>query len=240
MVAPVAKIARKLQGFGFNNVSIIPTGIDLEKFKLDNGRVPILKAKLGIPPDYAVLVTVCRLSPEKNVIEQLGLLKSLLQVCPNTILLIVGDGPERDALEQKTSQLGLGGNVVFVGLVQPSEVQDYYHLGDLFISTSNGESQGLTYAEAFASSLPVICKEVGDGCLTGILKNGFNGYMFKSEEEFTNNVSLILKNPKILSEMSINAGHTAKCFSGEKFGNDIFMLYQTVLAKRGNIHESIT
>lgn len=60
-----------------------------------------------------------------------------MQNLPNAVLLIVGDGPERAALEQQAQSLGVADRVIFVGAVPPAEVPRYYALGDVFVSASH-------------------------------------------------------------------------------------------------------
>jgi 1,2-diacylglycerol 3-alpha-glucosyltransferase len=74
--------------------------------------------------------------------------------------LIVGDGPYRSALEQMVSELGIQDSVRFAGMIPPKQIGDYYHIGDLFVSASASETQGLTYIEALASGLPTLCRKM--------------------------------------------------------------------------------
>ena len=76
----------------------------------------------------------------------------------------MGDGPCRAELEQESARLGLQGQVVFAGMVKPQEVGDYYRLGDVFVSASNSETQGLTYIEALANALPHSAEKMNAWC----------------------------------------------------------------------------
>ncbi|MUT94720.1 MAG: glycosyltransferase [Subdoligranulum sp.] len=80
-----------------------------------------------------------------------------MQNLSDAVLLIVGDGPERAVLEQQAQSLGVADRVIFVGAVPPAEVPRYYALGDVFVSASTSEAQGLTYIEAMAAGLPLLC-----------------------------------------------------------------------------------
>ena len=63
-----------------------------------------------------------------------------MQNLPDAVLLIVGDGPERAALEQQAQSLGVADRVIFVGAVPPAQVPRYYALGDVFVSASTSEA----------------------------------------------------------------------------------------------------
>lgn len=71
---------------------------------------------------------------------------------------------------------------MFAGKVLPTEVQCYYRLGDLFVRASVSETQGLTYIEAMANGLPLLCRK--DECLSEVLLEGVNGYTYQTKEQF--------------------------------------------------------
>ena len=101
---------------------------------------------------------------------------------PDQRMLLVGDGPYRDELEKKADEIGIRSRLIFTGMVSPKQVPDYYAAGDIFISASNSETQGLTYMEAMASALPLLCK--ADECLDDVIESGTNGFLYHSEDEF--------------------------------------------------------
>ncbi len=155
VIAPTPKISRLLVGYGVHcPVRIIPTGLDLQRFAVPQDDA--LRSRLGLPPKEAnktVLLSLGRLAKEKNTTELVDSMQNL----PNAVLLIVGDGPECAALEQQAQSLGVADRVIFVGAVPPAEVPRYYALGDVFVSASTSEAQGLTYIEAMAAGLPLLC-----------------------------------------------------------------------------------
>ena len=67
-------------------------------------------------------------------------------------------------------------------MVSPAEVASYYPAGDLFVSASTSETQGLTYAEALAAGLPLLCRR--DQCLRAVVEEDKNGWQYRTEEEF--------------------------------------------------------
>ena len=135
---------------------------------------------LGIGDDDQVLLNLGRLGGEKNLGELLTLFAQARQENDNLKFLIVGDGPAREELEHQAKKLGVEKDVIFTGMVDPSEVQNYYQLGDIFVSASTSETQGLTYIDAAANGLPLLCRQ--DDCLTDVLQEGKNGYEYTSAE----------------------------------------------------------
>ena len=75
-------------------------------------------------------------------------------------------------------------------MVEPTEVQKYYKLGDVFVSASTSETQGLTYVEAAANGLPLVCR--ADLCLKGIIYEGQNGYEYTCKKDFLRKMELVL------------------------------------------------
>ena len=72
--------------------------------------------------------------------------------------------------KKRSEELKLAKNVIFTGMIIPEEVGRYYQAGDLFVSASTSETQGMTYAEALASGIPLLCRR--DGCLEQVVTDG--------------------------------------------------------------------
>ena len=120
-----------------------------------------------------MLIYIGRISKEKNLDEIIRHFYEIQNEDTQVKLVIVGDGPELDELKRQSVELKLEDNVIFTGAVPWSEIQDYYAMGDIFVSASTSETQGLTYAEALASGLPILVRR--DECLKGILSPMKNG-----------------------------------------------------------------
>ncbi|MCT6823130.1 MAG: glycosyltransferase family 4 protein [Apilactobacillus sp.] len=155
VVAPSTKVLDTLVRYGVKSpIRIIPTGINIGKFNTDSDFD--LRTNLGVSADAKILLSVSRLAYEKNIKELINSMPAILTGQPNTHLVIVGDGPAKDDLKQQTNDMKLNDNVHFVGEINNDEVYKYYHSADIFVSTSNSESQGLTYIEAMAAGVKVV------------------------------------------------------------------------------------
>lgn len=155
VVAPSTKVLDTLVRYGVKSpIRIIPTGINIGKFNTDSDFD--LRTDLGVSSDAKILLSVSRLAYEKNIKELINSMPDILKDQPNTHLVIVGDGPAKDDLKQQTNDMNLNDNVHFVGEINNDEVYKYYHSADIFVSTSNSESQGLTYIEAMAAGVKVV------------------------------------------------------------------------------------
>jgi rhamnosyl/mannosyltransferase len=96
----------------------------------------------------------------------------------NATLLIVGDGPEHERLEQIAAEYGIVERVRFVGRVADDDLPAYYHAADVFVLASHlrAEAFGIVLLEAMASSLPVISTELGTGTSV-VNQHGVTGFV---------------------------------------------------------------
>ena len=225
LIAPTAKVRLLLQGYGVSKpVFVVPSGIDLGHFQAEPDvlRRNVLKASLNIPQDRTVLVFVGRLAEEKRVEE---LLRFRAGMGPGKVpLLLVGDGPDRNRLESVAADLGLGvPDVVFAGMVPAEQVADWYQLGDLFVSASTSETQGLTYAEALAAGVPVLCR--ADPCLLGVVRDGENGWQYHGEAEFRQRLEDFLAHPQRREALCRAARETGEEYSAQRFAERVESIY---------------
>jgi len=183
VIAPVEKAKDSLVKYGVKKpIRIAPTGINFEPFrKFDESDIIELKNELGLDESVPIVLYLGRLAKEKSVDVILNQFPALLEKLPNTKLVIVGDGPNREALAELTLKLGVKESVIFTGAKPWEVIGKYYKLGDIFVTASTSETQGLTYIEAMAAGTPVVAKF--DKSVEGVLTDGETGYCFYSNDE---------------------------------------------------------
>lgn len=120
------------------------------------------------------------------------------------------------------------------GMIPPEEVWKYYQAGDLFVSASTSETQGMTYVEALAAGLPLLCRR--DGCLEGIVKEGENGWQYDDMKEFL----AFLERWGDLDESGKRklckcARKSAERFSAETFGRGVERIYEQERKRTENL-----
>jgi L-malate glycosyltransferase len=148
-------IARERWRFSVKRLRYIPNGVDCARFAERIGS----RAEFGLPEDGLLVGSVGALRPEKNfarLIRAFARLPAQL----DAHLVLVGDGPERSALEATATQLGLSGRVHFAGRRDHPE-RVLCHL-DLFALSSDTEQMPISLIEAMAAGLPVAATDVGD------------------------------------------------------------------------------
>ncbi|MFR7908689.1 MAG: glycosyltransferase family 4 protein [Oscillospiraceae bacterium] len=237
VIAPSQKIERLLKDYDIEQpIKVIPTGLRLKKFsdEISVNIINELKAKLGIPLKSRVLITVGRAAKEKNIDELIRYFKRL--DIENTVFVIIGGGPYLDALKDLAYAENISDKMIFTGAVEPENIAAYYRLGDIFLSASQSETQGLTYIEALASGLPAVCRR--DDCLNDVITNGKNGGQYTDFKEFSELIRTFLFNDELYKSMSENAVETAQKYSAEKFAKDVETVYMEILEKRN--HYEIT
>jgi len=230
VIAPTHKVEHSLLNYGVKNkISVVPSGISLEQHqkRLTEEERRAKRASLGISDDQKVLLYLGRLGTEKNLDELLGLFADAFAENPSLVLLIVGGGPAREQLERYTDKLHIHDHVIFTGMVEPSEVQEYYQLGDVFVSASTSETQGLTYIEAAANGLPLLCRQ--DLCLQDVIEQGENGFEYTTEEEFLQNIEAIMQNPDWRVHAGKRSEEIAAGFDKEIFGETMEKVYESLL-----------
>ncbi len=229
LVAPTQKVENTLQGYGMHNpISVVPSGISLEQHqkRLTPEARQEKRLALGIREDDQVLLNLGRLGGEKNLGELLLLFAKARVENDHLKFLIVGDGPARPDLEAQAKELGVQEHVIFTGMVPPAEVQDYYQLGDVFVSASTSETQGLTYIEAAANGLPLLCRQ--DDCLADVLQEGENGYEYTSSDEFLQAIDAVM-DPAWRQSATRRSEEIASSFGKKAFGDAIENIYESVL-----------
>ena len=229
VIAPTDKVRTILTGYKIDrDIRVIPTGIDLRKFTAaaPPERLLDLKRELGIPAENRVLISVGRLAKEKNLEEILTFHAKMQQ--DNITLIIVGDGPHRASLAHFAQQLGIGTKTVFTGMIPPDCIADYYRLGDLFVSASGSETQGLTYIEALASGVPALCRR--DPCLDDVIVDGKNGWQYDNEADYFEKLNLYFSSDALRASMSYYAAQMSEQqYSAVVFGDKVEAAYGDVL-----------
>lgn len=239
VVAPTKKTEKLLKSYGVQKpIRIIPTGIDFTPFNPENytvDEVSHLKDVFHIPQDDPIILFVGRVAQEKSIDVLIKAMPQVIAQLPNAKLVIVGDGPSRLELEELAHKLGVSHAVIFTGMQPWHTIGRMYQLGDVFVSASVTETQGLTFAEAMAAALPVIARE--DESIAGFVRDGYNGRLFHDVDELAAALIDVLKDPNYRQTLSNNAIHSIKPLSAETFGHNAELFYKEILTLYHGTHD---
>lgn len=230
LIVPTAKtkeIFKKQYKFK-REVHVIPNGIDLDKFSIENinkKELEKIKKQYGIKDTDFVIMYVGRLGPEKNITFLARAQKQIVKKHKNCKLVIVGEGPMKNELEKITSSIRE--NVIFTGKIPQSDIQYYYRLADLFATASKFETQGLTVIEALASGVCALC--ILDDSFKDALIDNVNGNFFETEKEYVDLVDKLMTDEKLLNKYKKNAIKTANEHSYLTFGDKVLEVYELAI-----------
>ncbi|MFW5909039.1 MAG: glycosyltransferase, partial [Desulfosalsimonas sp.] len=207
-----------------------PTGIDYERFRqVSEHEVEELKESLGID-DERVFVSVSRLSNEKNIdfmVDAINNLRKQTEV--KFRFLMIGQGHQRERLQQRIESLGLENEFILVGGVAPEDMPKWYRLGDAFLFASKSETQGMVILEAMAAGLPVVA--VRSSGIDDVVRNGFNGFKTpEKQDQWCQRIRQILEDDGLRKEMSENAVKFAGNYSVDRFTEEVRQIYGFTLA----------
>ena len=174
VIAPSAGLRDVLMRFGIDSpIAVVPNGVDIQPFRQSIS--PMERSEFGFNPNDILLIYVGRLGPEKNLSFLLRSFAGAAKAYDNIGLLLVGDGPERDNLQDRTQHMGIANRVFFTGLVAYETLPRYLSMADAFVTASVTEVHPLSVIEAMAAGLPVlgirspgVADSIEDG-VTGLL-----------------------------------------------------------------------
>ena len=212
---------------------VIPTGIHVQEYERQDITVEDVKAlrsKLGIAENDIMLLSLSRVSYEKNIQAILKQFPEVLAENKHVKLVIAGDGPYLSNLKAMAAELGIEEAVIFTGMVSHDATALYYKASDFFISASTSETQGLTYTESLASGTPVIAH--GNPYLEDIIDQKMFGTLFYHEEDLADAIlDAIAVAPAMDDKMYKKKMHD---ISAEHFGKSVYAFYLDVLIAAKN------
>ncbi len=213
-------------------INVIPTGIDIDKFKLTQNikkEIENIKKKYKIKDTDFIIGSVGRIAPEKSFDKLLYNIKEMIKVNTNIKVMLVGGGPDLDNLKELTKKLHLEDYVIFTDKVNYDLVPAYFNTFNVIVSFSKTETQGLTIIEGLAASKPTICIE--DDSFKAMIEPNYNGYLFKNDNEFKDYIFKLMNDKKLYKDMSTNARNSTYKYSKEVFASEVLKVYHKAIEK---------
>ncbi|MCI0406572.1 MAG: glycosyltransferase family 4 protein [candidate division Zixibacteria bacterium] len=176
---------RRLLGAGGGKVSLIENGVDFELFAPQN---PVrCRKQFGLPADKKILLFVGRLEKVKDPELLLETFREVRASRPDVVLVLAGDGREREAL--MTRHADLKNDLFFLGAVPHARLPELFSAADCLLLTSHFEGMPRAVLEALATGLPVVSTAVGD--VSKVVTDGISGYVVRT------------RSPRALAEMTL-------------------------------------
>jgi glycosyltransferase involved in cell wall biosynthesis len=196
VIAPTEPIRGYLGEIGVTSrTATVPTGIEAARFEqVTDQTVGGLRQLYRLERFEEVLLSVGRVSKEKNIQLCLATLGELARRGRNCCLLLLGDGPDSDSLAKEAKELGLGDRLILGGFLDQASVAAAYSLGSVFLFPSDSDTQGIVLYEACTVGLPIVA--VDSMASRAILRDGHNGlFAAPTAADFADQVERILSNP---------------------------------------------
>ncbi len=203
-------------GFSPQRISSIPTGLDLQKFK--PGDKQATRKQLGLPEKKHLIGIIATLRSWKGHAHLIEAFSRLVEKHENLHLLIVGEGPVREPLENQVEELNLNQQVTFAGN-QENTVPWFQSIDTFVLPSYANEGVPQALMQAMACGLPVIGGAVGG--LPETIEEGKTGLLFppKDVSALVCAIEKLLDDPQLAARMGVEAHRAAR----EKFGIDIML-----------------
>jgi len=210
-------------------IEVVPNGVDLKPYS--KNVVPIEREYLGFTSDDILLNFTGRLGPEKNIPFLLRSFAGVAQAYDHIGLLIVGDGQERDNLEDRVNYMGIKDRVRFTGMVPYDQIPRYLAASDIFVTASISEVHPLSIIEAMASGLPVI--GINSPGIGDTITDGETGFLVAGEElaGFTAKMVRMIIDHEYRKVMGENARKKSQNYAIEKTTDLMLSQYRTAIVR---------
>ena len=215
-------------------VEVIPNPVELDAFAPQTS-TPQQRAQIReqyhIPQDATVACFVGRLGREKSVDVLLRFWAQEMKPQDNMRLLIIGDGPEKEPLEQLAQQLGITDTVVFTGKVLHPDLPPYVHTCDIYVTASLSDTNSISMLEGMAGGLPVL--QLYDELNADQVTDGVNGYMFRDAAEMGQRLRQIRDmEPEELQKLKTSVIQSVKNSGAQTLANYIQTIYYNIYQKQ--------
>ncbi|MGL4501605.1 MAG: glycosyltransferase family 4 protein [Planktothrix sp.] len=216
-------MVQELDNHGIERLDLWQRGVDTEMFQPSLATVEMRDRLSQGHPDCNLLLYVGRLGAEKEI-EQI---KPVLETLPNARLALVGDGPNRQALEAHFQ----GTPTHFVGYLRGKDLAAAYASADAFIFPSRTETLGLVLLEAMAAGTPVVAARSGG--IPDIVTDGVNGYLFDPDQEngAITATQRLFANPQERETLRQNARLEAERWGWAAATQQLRSYYQEILSR---------
>lgn len=206
-------------------VHIHGVGVDSNKFTpISSGEINNRKIELGFKEETKIGLCIGELNDNKNQEILIKATSLVIKENPNFILLLAGNGPNKENLEQLTDELSLNDHIKFLGYL--SSIEKYVQISDFVISASKREGLGLNIIEG------MLCKKIIIASMNRghneLITNGKNGFLVKNEfNQFANVINKVFEISQSKKDIILNEAYrNALDYSWNYVKNEIAKIYE--------------
>jgi glycosyltransferase involved in cell wall biosynthesis len=224
-MVPTTALEGELAGSGFKRLSVVPRGIDTGLFSPAQ-RQPQLRSSWGAAEQDRVMIYVGRLAAEKNLGAVIDSYRALKLQYPDIKLVLVGDGPMRNELQQKHP------DIIFAGFRVGQDLAQHYASADMFMFASKTETFGNVTIEAMASGLAVVAfRHAAAGEL---IESGVNGMLADPSDNlgFAAAAQVLLQDPGHMRAIGQQAWQTAHALGWPKVVEKTESVFRKILLEQ--------
>ena len=218
----------------YDKFVVIRLGIPLEERLRDPTADSDYRRLYGIPPDAFVVGWVGRMTGVKDTGAVLEIVRATRDRGVDAVLCMVGDGPDRESLEQLAHELGIARSCYFVGY-QP-DVAGYYRLFDAFVLPSVNEGTPVSAIESLASETAVVANRVGG--VPDVVRDGVDGFLVEPGDigGAASRLAELAADTALRTRLGAS-GRTRvlERYSVARLVDDVDRLYRSLLAAKGGV-----
>jgi glycosyltransferase involved in cell wall biosynthesis len=234
VIVPTPQIEAVVRKYKFKRETfLLPTGIDQDFFAHDPAEIDWFREKMEtLYPALQgkrILLFAGRVAKEKNLSFLLGILPDILVRHPDTILLVIGNGPDLDYFREEAAGLGVGDQCVFTGYMERKDLALAYGMSEIFVFPSLTETQGLVTLEAMFSGIPVVA--IGEMGTIMVMGGDNGGFMVKNDpREFACRVLELLEDKALYDRKVLEAKQHARSWSIDTITRRLVGIYEKIAA----------
>ncbi len=227
IIAPTGRVKKELKTYGIKKpIDIIPNGIHLSNF--ENVTTEYLHRKAKILHQTKIILYLGRLGKEKSIDVLLKAFQRVHRELPQTAFVLIGEGTEKENLENLAKKLKIADAVYFLGGIDYKHVPKALAGSDLFVFASKTETQGMVVLEALASGLPVVA--VNAHPFKDIITPPEHGLLAKYDpKDFAEKMITSLTDEEYQQKVAEKAKRKAAEFSLEALTPELEKFYQNVI-----------
>lgn len=199
-------------------------GVDEKRYyPVDNEEKKRLRSQMGYKEDQKLLLCIGELLPNKNQQMAIRMMAELVIQYPDALLLIAGNGTEKENLERLINSLKLQNNVKFLGYV--TNLQDYQHIVDVDVSCSKREGLPLNIVEAMLSGTPVVV--TNNRGHRELIQNRTTGFVASIDDDklLVKDVVLILQEKELRAKIIDGAQNFVLPFTSSNVKEELRRIY---------------